>query len=105
MKLKTDKIVLHSKVVETIYQQMQFCINNIKENFTDDGKFYFRDLQRKLDKGSVDAEVLHVIAQDCASIYHCFGILNNLNIDMDYTQGIRKEKFEVTAWKWSEMVS
>lgn len=103
-KLKTDKIILHSEVVKVIYARMQGCLDNIKENFEGE-KLTLASLQKKLDRGSVDPEVLHTIAQDCAALYHLKGVLDSMKIDMGYMEGIRKQTFETRAWLWSEMVT
>ena len=100
MKLKTDKVVLHSEVVKVIYQRLEWTIDNIKDNFPGE-KLTLSSLQKKLDRGSVEPDVLHIIAQDCACLLQLRGVLDALNIDLK----LRKQKFEQKVYLWGVMVS
>ncbi len=100
-----DTYILSSIVVKAIYDKMQSCIINIKDNVNLGKKVCRRDLQRMLDKGRIEPEVLQCIAQDCATLYHLKGVLDALKIDMDYKLKIRKQGFETQAWLWSDMLS
>lgn len=88
-----------TQIVKTIYLKMESAIDNIKENFPDE-KLTLDSLQKKLDKGSVDSEILHVIAQDCMTLYQLNSLLDSLCITGEF----RNIKFEKKAWFWAEMV-
>lgn len=100
--MKKSKVVPSipvNRIVNTIYLRMQVAIDNIKENFPNE-KLTLTSLQKKLDKGSVDSEILHVIAQDCMTLYQLNGLLDSLCITGEFRNG----KFERKAWLWAEMV-
>ena len=99
LKTKVIPTIPVTTIVKTIYGRMESAIDNIKENFPN-GKLTLSSLQKKLDRGSVDSEILHVIAQDCMTLYQLNGLLDALCITGEF----RNRKFEKKAWLWAEMV-